>query len=62
MSEFTDIVHHVATIGEHAIEWADGHAEITFNGHTINGAELPHIVGALTEAADALGVVLNVTG
>jgi phenylacetate-coenzyme A ligase PaaK-like adenylate-forming protein len=61
MSEFEDVVHHVATIGEHVIEYVEGRTEIRFNGQTINANEIEHVINAIVEASGALGLVVNAT-
>lgn len=58
MSEFTDIVHRVAEIGEHVIEFIEGTGTLSLNGRPITRDELLQILSALNEAAQALGLVL----
>lgn len=56
MSKFEDIVHHVATIGEHVVEFVDGKKEVTINGHTFTAAEVLSLVESMGEAVTRLGI------
>lgn len=56
MSKFEDIVHHVATIGEHVVEFVDGKKEVTINGHTFTAAEVLSLVESVGEAVTRLGI------
>lgn len=57
MSAFVDVVHHVATVGDHVLEWLDGEESINFNGHHLTADEVLGTITALTEAAASMGLV-----
>lgn len=58
MSAFTDVVHKVATIGEHTVEWVEGHQHITLNGALVAAEDLGKLLQALNEVAPLVGAVV----
>lgn len=58
MTAFADIVHHIATVGEHVIEIVDGQQTLKLNGAVVTGEELVQLVATLGEAATRLGLTL----
>lgn len=61
LSEFAPIVHHVAQIGEHVIEFAEGGHSVTVNGVEVNATDLEHFARAMYQAAVTLGVLAPIT-
>lgn len=57
MSAFTDVVHRVATIGEHVIEQVEGHHHITLNGALVAAEDVVKLIEALQEVAPLIGAV-----
>lgn len=57
MSAFQDVVHHVATIGEHVIEYVDGNHHITVNGALVAAEDVVRLLQALQEVAPLVGAV-----
>lgn len=53
---FTDIVHHVAQVGEHVLEFVDGQRSITLNGHVLDEATVVQLAAHLAEAITRLGL------
>lgn len=61
LTEFESVVHHVASIGEHVIAFAEGGQSVTVNGVEVTGPELEHFARAVYQAAVALGVLAPLT-
>lgn len=59
MSAFQDVVHHVATIGEHVIEYVDGNHHITVNGALVAAEDVVRLLQALQEVAPLVGAVAS---
>jgi hypothetical protein len=49
MSAFTDVVHKVANVGEHVVEYVEGHAHVTLNGALVGAQDLIQLIQALQE-------------
>jgi hypothetical protein len=49
LSLFTDVVHKVATVGDHVVEYVEGHHHITLNGALIAAEDLATLAQVLGE-------------
>lgn len=58
MSAFQDVVHKVATLGEHVVEYVEGHHHITINGAIVAAEDVIKLLEALQEVAPLLGVAV----
>lgn len=58
MSAFQDVVHKVATLGEHVVEYVEGHHHITVNGAIVAAEDVIKLLEALQEVAPLLGVAV----
>lgn len=56
MSMFQDVVHRVAALGEHTVEYVEGHQHITLNGAIVVAEDVVKLLEALAEVAPLLGV------
>jgi hypothetical protein len=59
VSAFTDVIHKVATIGEHTVEWVEGHDHITVNGALVVAEDLSKLIAALHEVAPLVGALVT---
>lgn len=53
---FSDVVHHVAQIGEDVIEFIDGQRSVTINGHVLDESTVVSLAQHLAEAVARLGL------
>ncbi|AGS73952.1 hypothetical protein [Streptomyces collinus] len=58
MSAFSDVIHKVAVLGEHTIEYVEGHHHITLNGAIVAAEDVVKLLEALAEVAPLLGVAV----
>lgn len=62
MSAFTDVIHKVAQVGEHVVEYVEGHHHITINGALVAAEDVVKLLQALAEVAPLVGVSLADAG
>lgn len=62
MSQFTDVVHKVATIGEHVVEYVEGNQHVTINGAIVAAEDVVKLLQVLAEVAPLVGVSVTAAG
>lgn len=57
LTEFEAVVHRVARVGEHVIDFVEGGTAVHVNGVPVTAPELEHFARAIYQAAVALGAL-----
>lgn len=59
---FTDVVHKVANLGEHVVEYVEGHHHVTLNGAIVAAEDVVKLLQVLAEVAPLVGVSITDAG